>query len=130
LKLNHYPATEWARGQVILGYILADLPTDNRAQNLHEAITCYEAALRIYTEAEFPFEWVSIQNNLGAAYSDLPTGDRGQNLQQAIACHEAALRVRTETDFLFEWARTQNNLGLALEALFDIRQEVALLERA
>ena len=63
---------------------------------MNAAIAHYEAALRVYTEADFPSDWAMTQNNLGIAYRDLPTGDRGENLRRAIACYEAALRVYTE----------------------------------
>ena len=75
-----------------LGNAYSDLPTGDRGANLQQAIACYQAALRVYTEREFPVDWAMTQNNLGAAYSDLPTGDRGANLQQAISCYEAAIR--------------------------------------
>lgn len=83
---------EVARGQVLTGLILSDLPTADRARSLRQAIACYEAALRVRTEEEFPVQWAMTQNNLGIAYQDLPTGDRGSNLQTAIACYEAAVR--------------------------------------
>jgi tetratricopeptide (TPR) repeat protein len=81
------------------------------------AIGHYEAALRVYTEPDFPVDWAMTQNNLGVAYRNLPTGDRGENLAKAIACYEAALRVRTEADFPVDWAMTQNNLGNAYSNL-------------
>jgi len=40
--------------QNILGDAWFDLPTDDRGSNLHQAIACYEAALRVYTEQNFP----------------------------------------------------------------------------
>jgi tetratricopeptide (TPR) repeat protein len=83
---------EAARGQVLKGLILSDLPTTNRAESLASAIACYEAALRVRTEQDFPLDWAMTQNNLGIAYQNLPTGDRGVNLQKAIACYEAAIR--------------------------------------
>ena len=81
------------------------------------SIACYEAALRVRTEAVFPMQWAATQNNLGAAYSALPAGDRAENLSKAIACCEAALRVYTEADFPMNWAMTQNNLGIAYREL-------------
>ncbi|TFH43674.1 MAG: hypothetical protein E4G94_04525, partial [ANME-2 cluster archaeon] len=82
-----------------MGNAYGDLPAGDRGQNLQNAIQCYEAALRVRTETEFPLQWAMTQNHLGIAYFDLPAGDRGQNLQNAIDCYEAALRVRTETEF-------------------------------
>ncbi len=83
----------------------------SRNQNLQQAIACYEAALRVYTEADFPQDWAMTQNNLGKAYSDLPTGDRRANLHHAIACHQAAQRVYTETDNPHKWGIAMHNLG-------------------
>jgi class 3 adenylate cyclase/predicted ATPase len=103
----------WAASQNSLGIAYADLPTGDRAENIAKAIARYQAALRVWTERDFPEAWALTQNNLGNAYGDLPTGDRAENLASAIACYQAALRVRTERDFPAEWAMTQNNLGIA-----------------
>jgi tetratricopeptide (TPR) repeat protein len=110
-----------------LGNLFAELPYANRSDNLKRAIRHYEAALRIYTEQNFPVEWAKVQHNLGTAYWRLPTGDRGANLQQAIAHFEAALRVCTERDFPVGWARTQHGLGNAYANLptGDRRQNLA-----
>ena len=95
---------------------------------VRQAIACYEQALRVFTEAEYPQDWATTQDNLGSAFAALPVGDRGENLQRAIACHEAALRVRTSSDGL-AWGTTQNNLGAAYAAL-PIGDRAANLERA
>jgi tetratricopeptide (TPR) repeat protein len=97
-----------------LGVELSQASLGNRDANLRQAIGCYEAALRIFTEKDFPHDWAMTQNNLGIVWSDLPSGDRNANLRQAIACCEAALRVFTESDSPKPWAMTQNNLGNAL----------------
>ncbi len=75
-----------------LGNAYGNLPTGDREANLQNAIACYEAALRVRTERDFPVNWATTQNNLGNAYWSLPTGNRGANLQKAIACYEAAIR--------------------------------------
>ena len=51
-----------------LGTAYSDLPTGDRGENLRRAIDCYEAALRVYTESDFPSDWATTQNNLGNAY--------------------------------------------------------------
>ena len=100
------------------------------------AIACYESALRVRTETDFPADWAMTQNNLGVAFRNLPTGDRGENLRRAIACYESALRVRTETDFPSDWAMTQNNLGNAYSNLpkgdreANVRRAIACYESA
>ena len=45
---------DWAMTQNNLGAAYADLPTGDRGKSLRRAIACYEAALRVYTEADFP----------------------------------------------------------------------------
>jgi hypothetical protein len=75
-----------------LGNVYARLPTGDRGENLKRAIQCYEAALRVRTEREFPQDWATTQNNLGGAYINLPTGDRGENVKRAIRCYESAAR--------------------------------------
>ena len=102
-----------ANALIWLGVELSEATLGNRTLNLRRAIACYESALRVSTEADFPSAWAMTQNNLGTAYSDLPTGDRSENLRRAIACYESALRVSTEADFPSAWAATQHNLGTA-----------------
>jgi len=110
---------DWAWALSWVGHWLDGLRRFARQQGpmVLDALHCYEAALQVYTEAEFPDDWARTQNNLGASYEMLPTGDRGTNLQKAIECYAAALRVHTETDFPVNWATTQNNLGIAYQEL-------------
>ncbi len=121
---------------ICLGAELSEATLGNRTSNLHRAIACYEAALRVYTESDFPSDWATTQNNLGNAYSVLPTGDRDENLRRAIVHYEAVLRVRTESDFPSDWAGTQNNLGNAYSVLptgdrgENLRRAVACYEAA
>jgi hypothetical protein len=82
-----------------------------------KAIACYQAALRVRTERDFPVDWAITQSDLGGAYGGLPTGDRGGNLAMAIICCEAALRVITERDFPVDWAMTHENLGITYSHL-------------
>jgi tetratricopeptide (TPR) repeat protein len=119
-----------------LGSELFQASLGDRSENLHRAIACHEAALRVRTEQVFPQEWGITQNNLGNAWSNLPTGDRESNLRQAIACYEAALRVRTDQEFPQEWGITQNNLGNAWSDLLtgdresNLRQAMTYYEAA
>ena len=74
-----------------LGLAYSFLPAGDRRANLGKAIACFEAALRVCTESDFPEQWAKAQNSLGAAYGRLPTGNRGANLRQAIAWQSVAL---------------------------------------
>jgi tetratricopeptide (TPR) repeat protein len=115
LELLESPPASSVGAQTLsdLGAELWKASLGSRSSNLAKAIACFEAALRVSTEQEFPQDWAMIQNNLGNTWSDVPTGGRGANLAKAIACFEAALRVRTEQEFPQDWAMTQNNLGNA-----------------
>ena len=111
------PDEESANRLNTIGNALSKLPLGDRDANLRSAIRCYEAALRVYTERDFPQNWAMTQNNLGNAYQSLPSGDRDANLRSAIRCYEVALRVYTEQKFPQDWAATQNNLGNAYSNL-------------
>lgn len=87
------------------------MSTGDRAENLMKAIVCCDAALRVYSEEEFPQKWASLQNILGNAWGDMPTDDLSANLKKAIACYEAALRVFTEQQYPQDWAYTQSGIG-------------------
>ncbi|WP_199246555.1 tetratricopeptide repeat protein [[Phormidium] sp. ETS-05] len=84
-----------------------------RAENLKQAIQCYEAALQVRTRAAYPEDWAMTQNNLANAYRNRIRGERAENLKQAIQCYEAALQVRTRAAYPEQWATTQNNLAAA-----------------
>jgi len=113
-------AESWAMTQNNLGVAYSDLATGDRGENLVKATACYEAALRVWTERDFPVDWAMTQNNLGIVYSKI--GDSTENGANAIACYEAALRVYNELDFPVDWAMTQNNLGNAYGYLPDDKE--------
>ena len=117
---------QWAAAQYNLGNTYLKLPTDDRGENLKQAINYYNAALRVYSEAEYPLQWAMTQNNLGVAYGDLPTGDRGENLKQAIDYYKAALRVYSEAEYPLDWAETQGNLGNIYKSQSDLGDTTAL----
>ena len=93
------------------------MPIGDRAPNLQKAVEAYQAALRVYTEKDFPYGWAKTQTNLGNVYYGLPIGDRAANLQKAIDAYQAALRVYTEKDFPTDWAWSQTALGTAYAGL-------------
>jgi tetratricopeptide (TPR) repeat protein len=96
-----------------LGIIYARSPQGNVADNLENAIACFQSVLKIYTHEDYPLDWANTQNNLATAYRQWLRGNRAENLEKAIEHYQAALRVRTETDFPEHWAQTQNSLGIA-----------------
>ncbi|NEP36597.1 CHAT domain-containing protein, partial [Moorena sp. SIO3B2] len=84
-----------------------------KAQNIEEAIACYQEALRVYTFEAFPIEWARTQHNLGIDYYFRIKGEKAQNLEEAITCWQQALRVYTFEAFPINWAQIQHNFGNA-----------------
>ena len=103
--------------QLEMGVLWNERPLGSPAENQSRAIRSYEAALQVYTEADFPRDWAGTLSNLGLAYTELPTEDRTVNLRRAIDFYEGALRVFSERDYPEEWAGVQNNLGIAYARL-------------
>src|ERR1019366_7108092 len=101
---------DYAAAQSNLGLLYLQL-SDSDPSNLASAIECYQAALLVYTQQEFPVDWARTQHNLALAFEGLPSQDRSATLQKAIKCYEAALIVRTEQNDPLAWAGTQRNLG-------------------
>jgi CHAT domain-containing protein len=95
-----------------MGISLEQNPQANRAENLEQAIYCYQQALEVFTRVAFPEQWAMIQNNLANAYSDRIRGERAENLEQAIHHFQQALEFFTRTAFPKQRAGTQNNLAI------------------
>jgi len=129
LEIPAISRLDWAMTQNNLGNALAKIPSGDRTQNLHGAITAFEAALQVHTRDAFPVKWAMIQNNLGNAWVHMPTGDRAGNLSKAIAAFESALTVFTRVDAPIDWALTQSNLGTAMRAM-PLGDQADNLERA
>ena len=55
-----------------------------RADNLEQAITCYQQALEVTTRQVLPLEWATTMNNLALAYSNRIKGERADNIELAI----------------------------------------------
>ena len=64
----------------------SELPTGDWGANLRRAIACYEAALRVRTEADFPADWAGTQTNLGLAFEQMG------EVERAGAAFTAAVR--------------------------------------
>ena len=59
------------------GNLIQQFPLGRRAWNLEIGISCYTAALIVYTPENYPEQWAMTQNNLGNAYSDRIEGAQG-----------------------------------------------------
>jgi hypothetical protein len=67
------------------------LPGPDRAENLHEAIRCYELAIDVRTRERYPVEWAQTVRNKGNAYRELSGPDRAARLREAIRCCDEVL---------------------------------------
>jgi hypothetical protein len=54
-----------------LGLAYWNLPTGDQGESLRQAVACFQAALRVYTETDFPQEWAMTQFKLGLAWESL-----------------------------------------------------------
>ncbi len=90
---------------------------------LTEARGIYEAALEIWTRADFPDNWAGVQNNIGVVLLRLADRSGGavrlETLASARAAFDSALEVFTREDRPDDWAMAQNNLGTVLNRLGD-----------
>lgn len=110
----------YANAQERLGSLYSYISKQTETQDGYlwrDAIECYNNALRVYTEQEFPEEWARTYYNLGIAYSELRTADQAEKFANAIICYEKALRVYTEERFPRQYIQIQHNLGNARSQL-------------
>ncbi|WP_414530921.1 tetratricopeptide repeat protein [Nodularia chucula] len=99
-----------------LGNAYCDRIRGDRVQNLEQAITAFQAALRVYTREDFPEDWAGLQNNLATAYSDYfdeVSFNKEENLELAILCCKNALQVYLRDTYPEDWAMVLSNLGAA-----------------
>ncbi|MCT7986144.1 CHAT domain-containing protein [Laspinema sp. A4] len=101
----------WALTQISLANAYQTRIKEEQAENLEQAIACYEQALQIYTYETFPEKWADTQNNLGGAYRSRIRGNREDNIECAIKYFKAALKVRKRSKNPYNWAMTQHNIG-------------------
>ncbi len=84
---------------------------------LGRAISCYEQALRLYSESRHPREWARIQMQMGETYVAAQSGGRARNLERALACFQTAQRVFKEAETPREWAELMSATGNAMAEL-------------
>jgi len=104
---------EWAQVQNNLGIVYCDRICGDKAENLEQAIACYQNALLFRTREEFPELWAQTQMNLASAYRQRHHGDLVENVEKAIAANKEALKVYTQDEFPVNWARVKMNLANA-----------------
>lgn len=107
---------DWALLNERLGLIdyRRALETGDEA-HFKSALACCQAAIQVYTRAEFPLKWAEIVSALSQALQVY--GDHLGSvaaLERAVELCAATLEVRSEDTQPLLWAASQNNLGSAL----------------
>jgi len=117
-----------AEGLLSLGNAFGELRTGggpflphNPHASKQYAITCFRAALDLYTRNSSPHNWALTQANLGLALyrqAELAEGFRRADLQrQSAASYRAALEIITRENSPSEWAM----IKVSLASLFRVR---------
>jgi hypothetical protein len=99
---------------------VAQLPRQNRASLLQQALDAYDEALRFFTSDFSPLNYATTQNNraiLLLELASLPGQNRALLLQQALDAYAEALRFRTPGSSPLAYAQTQNNRANLLREL-------------
>lgn len=126
----------------ILGYfgnIIAWFPSGDAAQNLEEAIACFEIVLSVANKNELPDAKVLKADTLrllGTTYCRRIKGDTAENLEEGIAKLNEALELITRESVPEIWGLIQNSLGVAYrdrilgDKADNIERALAALEEA
>lgn len=105
--------------------------TNNKEQNLNDAINAYDEALKIRTCEDYPLQYAETMNNLGKAlYSLSEIQDKTKNLKKAIVAYNNTLEIRTPENHSLEYADTMNNLGDAYYSLSKDWKKMSYLKAA
>jgi tetratricopeptide (TPR) repeat protein len=82
------------------------LPPEEKTAYFQKAMAAHQAALRVFTETDFPAEWADTQQQLGLIYAFMPSGDCEADLSAATVCCDKALRVYTPDNFPADYQNT------------------------
>jgi tetratricopeptide (TPR) repeat protein len=99
------------------------------ADNLEEAVKCYESAVEVLSPRTSMRTWAGAMCNLGVGYSDRVYGDPVANMERAMEAYEAVLGAVTREFMPVEWAHAMLNLAVLL-AKRGIKGHQEDLERA
>ena len=114
---------DWANTQNTLGivhcyidYVYRDIIGGEEAENLgsenlEQAITCFQEALKVYTFEALPLDWAMTQNNLAGAFGRKIKGNRAENLKRAVVCFKEVLKIHTFEAFPQKHTEGLLNLG-------------------
>lgn len=100
----------WGRTMSHLGVAWRNRKFGSRADNLEEALACYQQLETELTEANDPF-WAGLQANLANVWFERVVGDKRSNIEQAIIYATRARDVFDALDARSYWARCVCNLA-------------------
>ena len=104
---------EWATMMVQLGQLHRDRRLGAPRENCDQALTCFDAALRVWTREDHPYEWARTKNSAGLTLVRTRPDD-AEALEHAIGLYKEALTVITQDGHPFEWSGVESNLASAL----------------
>lgn len=99
--------------------LVSNEDSDNRANNIEEAIKIYKNILQRLSYINDKNTWASIQRDLGYAYSERLVGDKITNINKAIKHYEQSLQVFTADTHLEDWILTKRLLAELLAEKMD-----------
>ncbi|HYF64754.1 MAG TPA: CHAT domain-containing protein [Herpetosiphonaceae bacterium] len=82
----------WAEAQVELGFWLLQI-YDNPAEDIDEAIACYERALECYHPQTTTLQWIHASIDLAGAYLARLKGEKSANIEKAIGLLSQSMPV-------------------------------------
>lgn len=84
-----------------------------RAENIEQAISCFETARPFIRKEQSLSYWILVLNNLGVCYKARLRGDPAENIESSIQCYQTILKENIREALPYEWALAQCNLGHA-----------------
>ncbi len=103
----------WADLMHQLGVCYLRRQLGDAADNVEQAIACFEDALEVRPHGSRPEFFADSKDGLGTAYLRRHRGDRAANVERAIRCYRGALEVRLRERLPEAWAATTVNLATA-----------------
>jgi tetratricopeptide (TPR) repeat protein len=85
----------------------------DKDQNVEDSLKACTAALKVWTERDFPVDWAATQFIVGRAYTERQSGSPAHNIEHAIDAYNKALTVYLREIFPIQWAETMGGLGIA-----------------
>jgi hypothetical protein len=112
------PLAAWLQIPVFDGYDdLGEMQVTFLILPSGQTIECFQYALQIYTQQNFPEYWAMLQRNLRLAYFDRVQGNQRENLERLIECFHGSLLVYQQGIHPDIWKINQEDLAKSQKSL-------------